>query len=87
MGGDHGLSVVVPACINAAKRNPDLRLILVGAQDKVSAALKKHGVLGSNQFSIVHASEMVAMDELPSHALRNKKDSSIRVAIINKSCY
>jgi len=81
MGGDHGLSVVVPACINAAKRNPDLRLILVGAQDKVSAALKKHGVLGSNQFSIVHASEMVAMDELPSHALRNKKDSSIRVAI------
>jgi glycerol-3-phosphate acyltransferase PlsX len=29
----------------------------------------------------VHASEVVAMDELPSHALRNKKDSSMRVAI------
>lgn len=81
MGGDHGLSVVIPACVNAAKANPDLRLILVGSQEKVAASLKKHGVLSSNQFSIVHASEVVAMNDLPSHALRNKKDSSMRVAI------
>lgn len=81
MGGDHGLSVVIPACIRAAKKNPDLKLILVGAQDKVSAALKKQGALSSKQFSIVHASEVVSMDELPSHALRNKKNSSMRVAI------
>lgn len=81
MGGDHGLSVVIPACIRAVKNNPDLKLILVGVQDKISAALKKHGVLSSKQFSIVHASEVIAMDELPSHALRNKKDSSMRVAI------
>ncbi|MGL5741414.1 MAG: phosphate acyltransferase PlsX [Legionella sp.] len=81
MGGDHGLSVVIPACACAAKSNPDLKLILVGVHDKVHAFLKKHGVSTSNQFSIVHASEVVAMDELPSHALRNKKDSSMRVAI------
>lgn len=81
MGGDHGLSVVIPACIRAAKKNPDLKLILVGVQDKITAALKQHGVLSSKQFSIVHASEVVGMDELPSHALRNKKDSSMRVAL------
>lgn len=81
MGGDHGLSVVIPACVNAAKANPDLKMILVGVQEKISAALKKHGVLASKQFSVVHASEVVAMDELPSSALRNKKDSSMRVAI------
>jgi glycerol-3-phosphate acyltransferase PlsX len=81
MGGDHGLSVVIPACIRAAKKNPDLKIILVGVQDKVSAALKKHGILSSSQFSIVHASEVVTMDDLPSHALRNKKDSSMRIAI------
>ncbi|STY18014.1 fatty acid/phospholipid synthesis protein [Legionella quateirensis] len=81
MGGDHGLSVVIPACVRAAKKNPDLKIILVGVQDKVSASLKKHGVLSSNQFTVVHASEVVTMDELPSHALRNKKDSSMRVAI------
>jgi glycerol-3-phosphate acyltransferase PlsX len=81
MGGDHGLSVVIPACVRAAKKNPDLKIILVGVQDKVSAALKKHGILSSSQFSIVHASEVVTMDDLPSHALRNKKDSSMRIAI------
>jgi glycerol-3-phosphate acyltransferase PlsX len=81
MGGDHGLSVVIPACVRAAKNNPNLKLLLVGIEDKVSAALKKHGVLTSPQFSIVNATEVVKMDELPSHALRNKKDSSMRVAI------
>lgn len=81
MGGDHGLDVVVPACVSAAKKNPDLKLILVGSQDKIGVALKKHGILSSPQFSVVHASEVVDMDELPSRALRNKKDSSMRVAI------
>lgn len=81
MGGDHGLNVVIPACVRAAKDNPDLRLILVGIHDKVNAYLKKLGVAASKQFSIVHASEIVTMDELPSHALRNKKDSSMRVAL------
>lgn len=81
MGGDHGLSVVIPACIRATQKNPDLHILLVGIQDKISASLKKHGVLDSKQLSIVHASEVVNMDELPSYALRNKKDSSMRVAI------
>ncbi len=81
MGGDHGLSVVIPACVCAAKNNPNLKLLLVGIEDKVSAALKKYGVLTSPQFSIVNATEVVNMDEFPSHALRNKKDSSMRVAI------
>lgn len=81
MGGDHGVEVVVPACIRAAKNNPDLTLLLVGLQDKVNAILKKHGALSSTQLSVIHAAELVGMDELPSHALRNKKNSSMRVAL------
>lgn len=81
MGGDHGLKVVIPACVRAARHNPDLKLILVGDQGQVNAHLKKSGVNNNHQFTIVHASEIVAMDELPSHAMRNKKDSSMRVAI------
>ncbi len=81
MGGDHGLSVVIPACIRATKNNPDLKIILVGVQDRISEFLKKQGASSSKQLSIVHASEVITMDELPSHALRNKKDSSMRVAI------
>lgn len=85
MGGDHGLDVVIPACVRAARNNSGLKLILVGDQGQIVKHLKKHGISLNNppnhQFSIEHASEIVAMDELPSHALRNKKDSSMRVAI------
>jgi len=81
MGGDHGLNVVVPACIRATRRNPTLKLMLVGDQGQINTHLKQSGVSSHHQFSIVHASEVVGMDELPSHALRNKKDSSMRVAI------
>ncbi len=81
MGGDHGLQIVIPACVRAARKNPDLRLLLVGDQQQVNAHLKTFDVSDNNQFSVIHASEVVAMDELPSHAMRNKKDSSMRVAI------
>ncbi|RUQ81884.1 phosphate acyltransferase PlsX [Legionella septentrionalis] len=81
MGGDHGLDVVIPACARAVRNNPGLKLLLVGDEDQVNKHLKKQGMFGNKQFSVVHASEVVAMDELPSHALRNKKDSSMRVAI------
>jgi glycerol-3-phosphate acyltransferase PlsX len=79
MGGDHGPVVVVPAAIDFLKKHPDCRLVLVGRED----ALREH--LGSGdlpaRLSLRHASQEVGMDELPSRALRGKKDSSMRVAI------
>jgi glycerol-3-phosphate acyltransferase PlsX len=81
MGGDHGLKIVIPACVRAARHNPNLKLLLVGDQSQINTHLKKSGLANSSQFSVIHASEVVAMDELPSHAMRNKKDSSMRVAI------
>ena len=79
MGGDHGPKVVVPAAMNYLRATRDTALILVGKQDDVVSHL------GSSDFgdrlSIRHASQEVAMDELPSKALRTKKDSSMRVAI------
>ncbi|MGQ3887416.1 phosphate acyltransferase PlsX [Legionella sp. CNM-1927-20] len=81
MGGDHGLNVIIPACARAAKNNPDLRLLLVGDQSQITTQLKKQGHFNHDQFDVIHASEVVSMDELPSHAMRNKKDSSMRVAI------
>lgn len=81
MGGDHGLKVVVPACVRAVKKNPLLKLLLVGDEAQISSHLEKQGLPYRSQISIVHASEVVAMDELPSQAMRNKKDSSMRVAI------
>jgi len=81
MGGDHGLKIVIPACVRAVQKDPNLSLILVGDREQVAYHLKKQAISRHSQFSIVHASEVVAMNELPSHALRNKKDSSMRIAL------
>ncbi len=81
MGGDHGISVTVPAALWTLEREPELRLILVGQQAELEAELRRHRSQPSERLVIQHASEVVGMDEPPALALRNKKDSSMRVAI------
>jgi len=81
MGGDHGPVVIIPAALNALKKHSDLKLILVGDQAQLMAALQQQGGDVGERLMIQHASEQVAMDESPSLALRGKKDSSMRVAI------
>lgn len=80
MGGDHGVSVTVPASLKALDTNKELSLILVGDQVAIENALKGKS-FDTNRLRIQAASEVVAMDEKPSDALRKKKDSSMRVAI------
>lgn len=81
MGGDHGAPVIVSAAVHAINKNPDLTLILVGDTDTIQQELLKNKAATSDRLRIHHASEKVEMDELPSKALRGKKDSSMRVAI------
>jgi glycerol-3-phosphate acyltransferase PlsX len=81
MGGDHGVSVTVPAALSVLRDDPQLQLILVGMQDALVAELKRHGGAESDRLQIQAASEVVGMDEPPASALRGKKDSSMRVAI------
>lgn len=81
MGGDHGLPVTIPAAISFVNREPDAELILVGLEDQIRAELQKHKALNHPRLSILHASEVVTMDDALEVALRRKKDSSMRVAI------
>ena len=81
MGGDYGPSIVVPAALAALSRHKNLSLILVGQQDAIESALKNAKGETSDRFSVHHASQVVGSSELPSLALRGKKDSSMRVAI------
>jgi len=79
MGGDHGPSVTVPAALRFLGEQAGVSLILVGQEDAIRPLLASHA--SNPRLSIVHASEIVGMDESPALALRNKKDSSMRVAI------
>ena len=81
MGGDFGPDVTIPASVDCLKKNPALKLILVGDEailtERLTQALKDF----EGRLSIQHASERVEMDDSPAKVIRNKKDSSMRVAI------
>ncbi|MEJ2425643.1 MAG: phosphate acyltransferase, partial [Candidatus Thiodiazotropha sp.] len=79
MGGDIGADIVVPAALEYLKKDKQSTLILVGREEVIREKLGNHPF--GDRLRVHHASEVVAMDEVPSKALRNKKDSSMRVAI------
>ena len=81
MGGDFGAAVVAKAAVGYLDDNHDASLILVGEEQQITAELNKLNVKPYERLKIHHASQRVEMDEHPSQALRNKKDSSMRVAI------
>ena len=81
MSGDHGHTVAVDAALSALHEHPALHLILVGDDKALHAALHHRHSRQSARLRLRHASEVVGMDELPSKALRGKKDSSMRVAV------
>ncbi|MBY0545184.1 MAG: phosphate acyltransferase PlsX [Gammaproteobacteria bacterium] len=82
MGGDHGPSVTIPAALQVAAKHTDVNLILVGQLDRVEQVLKQLAIKALPPTVSLHgASQVVEMDDLPSHAMKHKKDSSMRIAL------
>lgn len=81
MGGDFGPTVTVPAAKRALLISKNLKLILVGRDQECLPILKKYGLLNNSRISYKSASNIIASDELPSHALKHSQDTSMRVAI------
>ncbi len=81
MGGDYGPDVTIPASLDCLKNNPNLELILVGDEAVLKHRLAEAMTTYRGRLFFEHASQCVGMDESPSKALKNKKDSSMRVAI------
>jgi len=74
MGGDHGVSVTLPACADFLAAHPDAHLLLVGLPDALRSFVHPRAV-------IVPATEVVEMDDPLEVALRKKKASSMRLAL------
>lgn len=75
MGGDHGPRVTLAACRHFLDAHPQAQLLLVGAPAALASFQHPRA-------RIVPATEVVAMDDAVEVALRRKKDSSMRVAIL-----
>lgn len=80
MGGDAGLAVTIPGALLFLRQQADVRLLMVGDEVQVRQALKAANA-PMDRIQIVHAAQVVEMDEQPQSALKNKKDSSMRIAV------
>jgi len=83
MGGDHGLPVTIPATIQFLSQASSVNCLLVGDESAIGRALEsqKPATAIRSRIELVHASEVVGMDEAIAVALRGKKDSSMRRSI------
>jgi len=80
MGGDHAPRAVVEGAFAAAVED-GASILLVGQQDIVRAELARlEGAEPPRGIEVVHADEVVAMDDPATAPLRKKRRSSIRVA-------
>jgi glycerol-3-phosphate acyltransferase PlsX len=81
MGGDHGCGVVIEGAKRALQADKNITaLYLVGNKAEIHAALPPRG-FRDHRVRVVHASEVLTMDDKPAAAIRRKKDSSIARAV------
>jgi glycerol-3-phosphate acyltransferase PlsX len=81
MGGDHGSAVVIEGVKRALEADRAIQTVfLVGNEAEIKAARQKHQ-LNDPRAEIVHASEVLTMDDKPLEGIRRKKDSSMVRAI------
>src|ERR1700728_204623 len=78
MGGDHAPRVEVEGAILAA-RELGVHVLLVGAEAALQQELGRHKARGL-PIEIVNATDVVTMNDSPTHAFRRKKESSLHVA-------
>ena len=73
MGGDNAPVSIIEGAVSASKQT-EHEIILIGQEDVVVPAMKKHG---GKKLTFVHASEVITNEEAPVKAVRSKKDSSM----------
>jgi phosphate acyltransferase len=81
MGGDHGCGVVIEGAKRALQADASISsLFLVGNRAEIHAALPAGG-FRDHRVRVVHAAEVLTMEDKPATAVRRKKDASIVRAI------
>ena len=78
-GGDYAPEETVAGAIKALQTNQEMDLVLVGDKDRITEILQKL-VFVSDRLEIVHAPDVITMDDVPTVAIRTKKTSSLVVA-------
>ena len=80
MGGDYAPEQTVKGAVEAVNSSDEIRVILVGKQDMIAKELEKYKY-AKEDIEVVHASEIIDMGDVPTIAIKDKKDSSLVVAM------
>lgn len=79
MGGDFAPQQQVAGAVDALNKDKDLALILVGDETQIKAELANK-TYDASRLEIVHTTQTITMEEIPTKAVKTKKDSSLVVA-------
>ena len=80
MGGDSAPYEIVVGALDAVKGNPDLTVVLVGKEDEINKIIDEK-TKDRSGIEVVNATEVIEFDDVPTKAVRSKKDSSLVVAM------
>jgi phosphate acyltransferase len=80
MGSDRAPKPEIEGALQAA-RHHGIRVLLVGPEGEVGAELARHPSAAGLPLEVVHASEVISMEDKAVQAVRAKRDSSIRVGL------
>lgn len=81
MGGDYAPDVNIKGAVAALREATDLNIQLVGDETTIRACLRKHHVQETSRLSVLHASEVITMEDHAASVMRKKKDSSLHVGL------
>lgn len=80
MGGDYAPVETVRGAVEAVAEHPEIKVILVGKEDAIREELEKY-TYSQDNIEVKNATEIIEMGEVPTKAVREKKDSSLVVAM------
>lgn len=80
MGGDYAPEQTVQGAVNAVNSTDEIKVILVGKEDMIQTELKKYEY-DTEDIEVVNATEIIDMGDVPTVAIKDKKDSSLVVAM------
>ena len=80
MGGDYAPDEMIRGAVEAVNRNDNIAVLLVGQEQIIRQKLTEY-TYPADRIQIVNATEVISNDEVPTLAIRRKKDSSIVVGM------
>ncbi len=80
MGGDYAPKEIVKGAVDALNQREDFSVILTGNESAIKEELLKHKC-DRSRVEVVHCSEVITNDDVPTSAIRSKRDSSLVVGL------